>query len=544
MDINKVVSSKEIEIYQNALNKSIKDTNANIKKWDEYKNDYINLKKVLKDLPNEIQHEAMIPFSKLAFFPGKLIHTNEILVLLGDNWFVERSAKQSCEIVDRRLKFVNENIYKLKKDKKELEQKVKLTEKSLPIKHDELNEEGMNYVEIREDYDEDEEAKLNEITDKTSKIHIDMKDEGKKKKQLSAEDEAIFKMLQQAELEEEMENEKNKEKEYEEFIKSLKEYDEDNGEDEKGKKKADSDEEDEEQDEDEDVNFEQLKEKFNLYKEKEIKKINKEENNDNNKKDFIDMSQIRNPADIYKHIYQINEQAKKNKSELEQKDKNNEIVEPENTQKNNTVKETVKETPISSSPFTSNVVEKKVKENSYIANIKPKQPKKKKSSLFKSHMMEQRKKQDIVENIEQSSIKKDIVVSNPKPVMKNIVKEQTITAGVKSVVQEHNVNNNYRETTPRKKGKVSLFKKMAEAQNAQDNGQSINKQATKSVPIMQNAIKENPNNTAMDEDAIDFYFTQREANQEYQKRKYQKTLIAKEKPLEEYDNDENVKDYE
>ena len=36
--------------------------------------------------------------------PGQLIHTNEILVLLGDNWFAEMSAKQACEVIDRRLK--------------------------------------------------------------------------------------------------------------------------------------------------------------------------------------------------------------------------------------------------------------------------------------------------------------------------------------------------------------------------------------------------------------------------------------------------------
>ena len=35
--------------------------------------------------------------------PGQLIHTNEILVLLGDNWFAERSAKQAGEIVERRI---------------------------------------------------------------------------------------------------------------------------------------------------------------------------------------------------------------------------------------------------------------------------------------------------------------------------------------------------------------------------------------------------------------------------------------------------------
>lgn len=34
--------------------------------------------------------------------PGKLIHTNEILVLLGDQYYAERSAKQAVEILGRR----------------------------------------------------------------------------------------------------------------------------------------------------------------------------------------------------------------------------------------------------------------------------------------------------------------------------------------------------------------------------------------------------------------------------------------------------------
>jgi unconventional prefoldin RPB5 interactor 1 len=43
-----------------------------------------------------------VPFGKFAFMPGKLYHTNEIMVLLGDNWFVTRSAKQALEIAERR----------------------------------------------------------------------------------------------------------------------------------------------------------------------------------------------------------------------------------------------------------------------------------------------------------------------------------------------------------------------------------------------------------------------------------------------------------
>ena len=37
-------------------------------------------------------------------------------MLLGDNWFVERSAKQACEIVDRRIKLVESQLEELKKE--------------------------------------------------------------------------------------------------------------------------------------------------------------------------------------------------------------------------------------------------------------------------------------------------------------------------------------------------------------------------------------------------------------------------------------------
>jgi len=46
----------------------------------------------------------MVPFGRLAFIPGRVKHTNEILCLLGDNWFAERSAKQAAKIVERRIK--------------------------------------------------------------------------------------------------------------------------------------------------------------------------------------------------------------------------------------------------------------------------------------------------------------------------------------------------------------------------------------------------------------------------------------------------------
>lgn len=44
-----------------------------------------------------------VPFGPLAFMPGKLVHTNEVTVLLGDNWFSKCSAKQAQKIVDHRM---------------------------------------------------------------------------------------------------------------------------------------------------------------------------------------------------------------------------------------------------------------------------------------------------------------------------------------------------------------------------------------------------------------------------------------------------------
>jgi prefoldin subunit 5 len=34
--------------------------------------------------------------------PGKIVHTNEILVLLGDQYYAERSAKEALGILQRR----------------------------------------------------------------------------------------------------------------------------------------------------------------------------------------------------------------------------------------------------------------------------------------------------------------------------------------------------------------------------------------------------------------------------------------------------------
>jgi hypothetical protein len=55
---------------------------------------------------------TQVPIGPLAFFPGKLVHTNEITVLLGDNYFIKCTAARAAEIATRRIqrKFLQHSL--------------------------------------------------------------------------------------------------------------------------------------------------------------------------------------------------------------------------------------------------------------------------------------------------------------------------------------------------------------------------------------------------------------------------------------------------
>ena len=57
--------------------------------------EYEELAATLTTLPDRVERQMLVPFGKLAKFEGTLHHTNEIMVLLGDNYFALRSASQA-----------------------------------------------------------------------------------------------------------------------------------------------------------------------------------------------------------------------------------------------------------------------------------------------------------------------------------------------------------------------------------------------------------------------------------------------------------------
>lgn len=146
------MDARDIERLKAEQLSAIEKTGERISQLEKYKNDYDNLKKQLKTLPEKVTHDVMVPFGKLAFMPGRLIHTNEITVLLGDNWFAEISAKDAIGITERRVTDIDRQIAELNKQKGLLEPRVDFTSQLQDITK---NAGGL--VEIKEEYDDEKE---------------------------------------------------------------------------------------------------------------------------------------------------------------------------------------------------------------------------------------------------------------------------------------------------------------------------------------------------------------------------------------------------
>jgi len=52
----------------------------------------------------------MVPISGVAFYQGKIKHSNEFLVHLGADYFVQRTAHECQPIIERRVEKVNEKL--------------------------------------------------------------------------------------------------------------------------------------------------------------------------------------------------------------------------------------------------------------------------------------------------------------------------------------------------------------------------------------------------------------------------------------------------
>jgi prefoldin subunit 5 len=81
--LNKRVASK---LWKDAVAK-LQDQK---KQLEKYRSEYETLESTLKTLPSKIKHTVMVPLGTMGMMPGHIYHTNEVLVLLGENYFAKR----------------------------------------------------------------------------------------------------------------------------------------------------------------------------------------------------------------------------------------------------------------------------------------------------------------------------------------------------------------------------------------------------------------------------------------------------------------------
>eukprot|EP00826_Nyctotherus_ovalis_P062971 TRINITY_DN9195_c0_g1_i3.p1 TRINITY_DN9195_c0_g1~~TRINITY_DN9195_c0_g1_i3.p1 ORF type:complete len:202 (-),score=56.29 TRINITY_DN9195_c0_g1_i3:37-642(-) len=108
--------------------------------------------KHMQELVLKVSHMGLIPINDYGFMPGKIKHTNELLVHLGDDYFVETSAHHAVSILDRRIEMLKEKKAKLQEQSVEL--KLKLNSVMTEQKE---NEE----IDIIEPLDEDNNSSVN-----------------------------------------------------------------------------------------------------------------------------------------------------------------------------------------------------------------------------------------------------------------------------------------------------------------------------------------------------------------------------------------------
>ncbi|KAG2603128.1 hypothetical protein PVAP13_5KG747800 [Panicum virgatum] len=143
-----VFSPEETKRAVARVSESIADRRAELGRLQGFVADNAALVSLVNRLPDELSHEIMVPFGGAAFFPGRLIHTNELLVLLGEGYYAERSAKQTTDILHRRGVELEAQVEAMKATISDLETEAKFFESTAA-------EASEGLVEIREEYDED-----------------------------------------------------------------------------------------------------------------------------------------------------------------------------------------------------------------------------------------------------------------------------------------------------------------------------------------------------------------------------------------------------
>ncbi|KAI5709939.1 hypothetical protein M8J75_004319 [Diaphorina citri] len=102
---------------KSVLELALQTNESSASTWIGYKKDLESVKTNLKSYSEKFDIPIMIPLCSKAMIPGILVHTNQVLVGLGDSWFTRVSTKSAVENCERKIQFCSEMIHKYEKEK-------------------------------------------------------------------------------------------------------------------------------------------------------------------------------------------------------------------------------------------------------------------------------------------------------------------------------------------------------------------------------------------------------------------------------------------
>lgn len=79
--ISSVIPMEEAQKASRHVQDTILERRQQLDQLKGFIDDNNSLINLVQKLPEETHHNIMVPFGKAAFFPGRLIHTNEFVIL-------------------------------------------------------------------------------------------------------------------------------------------------------------------------------------------------------------------------------------------------------------------------------------------------------------------------------------------------------------------------------------------------------------------------------------------------------------------------------
>jgi prefoldin alpha subunit len=120
-----------IKVYNVEVHRAIKAQEEQLSQVATARGQLQQTIQMLEELPGRLRHPAMIPLGKHAFFPGQLTRTNEVMVHLGDQYYVETTAATARGILQRKLEVLSSGVSKAEQQLQALKGRLDVTQSSL-----------------------------------------------------------------------------------------------------------------------------------------------------------------------------------------------------------------------------------------------------------------------------------------------------------------------------------------------------------------------------------------------------------------------------